>query len=153
MPRSHVRVVLGQPKIDNRFLACVKGEKSLEPKINVYVCQFNCLTVTVDVDEGVTPFMIQCRSRSTKGRPIEKKLLDEHGFCVGTAQSSFYPTGPKPSRIGDPKWEWYIPETNKGLSVGEAEHVKKGGLLLRPRTEREPVYHKEKTTMTDQKRT
>ena len=115
-----------------------------EPRINVYRCQYGCHTVTVDVDDGVTPFMIQCRSRSTPERPIKAKYLGEEGFCKGTAESSFYPRGPKPLHIGEPKWEWYKPTTPEVMSNAEFEHVKQGGLLLRPRTEREPVYHKDK---------
>ena len=40
-----------------------KEPENGDSKINVYVCQ-KCggLTVTVDVDEGVTPFMLGCRA-------------------------------------------------------------------------------------------
>ena len=77
--------------------------------INVYVCEYNCLTVTVDRDEGVTPFMIGCKSRSRKDRPIKADKLDSKGFCIGTARSSFYPKGPKPAHIPEPGWEWVLP--------------------------------------------
>lgn len=120
------------------------GNKHQEPRINVYVCEYNCLTVTVDVDEGVTPFMIKCRRRSTKERPLNPALTGADGECKGTARSSFYPKGPKPRHIGDPTHEWYKPDSLHGLSAAEIQHVRQGGLLLRPRTDRLPVYHKPK---------
>jgi len=30
-----------------------------------------------------------------------------------------------------PEYEWYKPDSLKGLNPGEKEHVRKGGLLLR----------------------
>lgn len=130
------------------------GEKDgREPLINVYKCEYNCLTVTVDVDEGVTPFMISCRSRSRPDRPLKPELTGADGFCIGTANSSFYPRGPKPPWISEPKWEWYLPNETELEAECAAEpesrnsiiaHVKNGGLMLRPRTNREPIYHKEK---------
>lgn len=113
------------------------------PKLNVYVCEYGCYTVTVDVDEGVTPFLIKCRKRSTLDRPIEAKYLGKDGECVGTARSSLYPRKPKPAHIPDPTHEWYKPESTKGLDDFERDHVQNGGLLLRRRTHREPVYHEE----------
>lgn len=112
------------------------------PRINVYVCEYGCHNVTVDVDEGVTPFFIKCLRKSTPDRPIQKKYLDENGECIGIARSTFYPSGPKPPHIPDPTHEWYRPESLDGLSKDEKEHVDQGGLLLRPRTEREPIYHR-----------
>jgi hypothetical protein len=106
-----------------------RKEKMKLPRINVYACQFGCKTVTVDVDVGVTPMFIQCRRKSTEDRPIKPEFLDEHGYCIGTASSCMYPKTPKPAHIKDPEWEWYLPE-------GEAS-----ALLLRPRTDKEPIYH------------
>ncbi len=83
--------------------------------INVYVCQ-ECrgLTVTIDRDEGVTPFMIGCHAGV--------------GKCDGTAYSSFYkPRMPH----GKPEWEWYKASPREARSLGEAEHIEKGGLMLR----------------------
>ncbi len=86
-----------------------KPKESMIGRVNVYVCEYNCLTVTVDRDEGVTPFMIGCKSRNRPERPIKADKLDSKGFCIGTARSSFYPKGPVPSHIGQPKWEWVLP--------------------------------------------
>lgn len=136
-----------------------------EPRINVYTCR-ECggHTVTVDVDEGVTPFMIRCRA----GKEVDaadagilryNQALEEYGIrirprptvkrgCHGMAYSSFYPRGPKPPHIGEPAWEWYKP-TDADLAAnyegdvleGMREHVGKGGLDLRRRTNRPAIMH------------
>lgn len=133
-----------------------------DPRINVYVCQ-KCggHTVTVDVDEGVTPFMIGCHAKETDVHPAEsgnkafEELLDrELGVriksknllkvkCDGMAESSFYPRGPRPPWIGEPKWEWYKPDPDEvsKMSRSAQEHVGKGGLLMRRRTERPAMNH------------
>lgn len=100
-----------------------------QPRENAYTCKAcGGVFVTVDVDHGVTPFGTVCNA----GRE-----------CHGMAYSSFYPRGPKPPELGEAQWEWYRPESYDGLSPGEAEHVRKGGLLLRARTDKEPIYHGE----------
>lgn len=112
------------------------------PMFNVYRCEFNCLTTTVDCDHGVTPFMIQCRRRSTPERPIAAMYLDEEGYCKGIAQSNFYPKVPKPAHIPDPSWEWVIPDAaEREANPDQNDHFDRGGLYLRPRSNREPVYH------------
>ena len=124
------------------------------PRLNVYVCEYNCLTVTVDVDEGVTPFMIGCRSRSRPDRPIKEEFLTKDGFCKGSANSRFYPKVPKPPHIKDPEWEWYKPTEleieaeivgNERQRENILEHWRRGGLFLRPRTDKQPIFHEEKT--------
>ena len=94
-------------------------------RINVYVCQ-KCgrFTVTLDIHEGVTPFMIRCRA---SGR---------EGDCNGEAFSSFYPkTRPIPSHIPPPAWEWFSPRGSEYHKLNEAmqHHVAQGGLDLRRR--------------------
>ena len=101
------------------------------PRENVYTCQVcHKFFVTVDVDDGVTPFMTECKEAG----------------CKGGAHSSFYPTGPRPPRIPAPTYEWYKPDAAEmaSLSGGVRQHVEQGGLLLRARTDREPVYHRAK---------
>jgi len=108
------------------------GDDMKEPRVNVYTCQkCGAYTVTVDVDYGVTPFMLKCRT--TEG-------------CEGFGHSSFYPTGPKPVRIPEPSWEWYKPSEQEAstLDPQTLDHVELGGLILRPRTQAEPVYHSER---------
>lgn len=111
-------------------------------RINCYLCEYGCNTTTVDVDRGVTPFMIQCRSRPRKGRPIEAKYLDAEGFCIGTATSSMYPKLPLPPHLVV-AWEWYLPSAEEiaqmpgdHRSYYDGQHLK-----LRERTDREPLYH------------
>ena len=88
-----------------------------EQKINAYDCAACGGTIiTVDIDDGVTPFMITCRAK-------EK--------CGGNMYSRFY------SRTGAllPGWEWYTPtdgEKSK-LDPYTLQHVNDGGLLLRQR--------------------
>lgn len=113
------------------------------PRENVYRCKYGCNTVTVDVAEGVTPFMIKCKAKARPDRPLVPELTGPDGECTGSAQSCFYPKAPRPAHIPSPTHEWYKPTDLAGLSDGEIEHVNRGGLLLRERTGTEPVYHKE----------
>lgn len=99
--------------------------KAAKPdRINVYTCG-TCggFTVTIDVHEGVTPFLLACRA---SGRP---------GDCGGMAESSFYPKGPIPTHIPPPQWEWYTPSEGeyRRLNRDMREHVDKGGLCIRKR--------------------
>ncbi len=87
---------------------------------NFYTCDAcGAVMVTVDVDEGTTPMLIDCRV----------------GVCKGLAQSGWY--APKPKMAGSATWEWYRPakKTTRGLSTEDRLHVSLGGLLLRPRSE------------------
>lgn len=85
-------------------------------QVNVYTCpKCKGRTVTIDADDGVTPFMINCRSVG--------------GCHEEMAESSFY-------RVDQnlvPTYEWYRPVGDElAMLKGEMrEHVDKGGLLLR----------------------
>jgi hypothetical protein len=99
------------------------------PRESVYRCE-KCASrfTTVDVDHGVTPFMTRCKVDG----------------CDGMAQSSMYPKAPRPSHVAAPSFEWYRPvhiDELADLSPATLDHLKRGGLLLRPRTDREPVKH------------
>lgn len=99
--------------------------KPCEPDmIHIYTCQ-KCgkHTVTVDIHEGVTPFMLRCRA---SGR---------EGDCDGMAESSFYLRGPKPAWIPEPGWEWFTPTGSEYHKLSEEmkDHVDMGGLDLRRR--------------------
>lgn len=87
-------------------------------KKNVYLCQ-KCGHgfVSIDVDEGVTPFMTGC-------------LRDG---CDGWAQSTFYRVDPMLKEI-PAALEWYRPTALDGLKHRVRLHVEKGGLISR-RTE------------------
>jgi hypothetical protein len=86
---------------------------------NFYTCDVcGTVMVTVDVDEGTTPMLTDCRA----------------GSCDGIAHSGWYE--PKPVGASTVKWEWYRPakKTTRGLSTEDKLHVSLGGLLLRPRS-------------------
>lgn len=84
-------------------------------KKNAYRCN-TCgqYIITIDVDEGVTPFAIGCRA--TEG-------------CDGFMYSGFY----RAPQYLVPSWEWHKPTTLDGLDPATREHVEKGGLILRMR--------------------
>lgn len=105
------------------------------PKINIYTCNTcNKKIVSVDVDDGVTPFTIGCTDRQ----------------CIGHAYSSFYPRRPKDmppnekptieGMLSLAEIEWYRPRV---LPKDFQDHFLKGGLDKRPRTNAKPVCHKD----------
>ena len=85
-------------------------------RVNSYRCD-TCGkdTVTIDRDEGVTPFILGCRV--TAG-------------CSGMGTSAMY----KPGEKRRPTHEWFSPneQERKRLSRGMLEHVIRGGLDIRP---------------------
>jgi hypothetical protein len=86
---------------------------SFQGKKNIYKCEAAHITVTIDRDEGVTPFMIKCPE------------------CGEYARSKMY--HPQ-CQFFDPKYEWYSPDTaeRETLPASSLEHVERGGLLIRP---------------------
>ncbi len=89
-------------------------------KINAYVCK-ECkgLTVTIEKVEGITPMFLGCRA---SGKEYD---------CNSMAVSMMYPPASIVIKLPKPKWEWYKPDSLKRLDVETADHVQKGGLLLR----------------------
>ena len=93
---------------------------------NAYFCK-NCrkVIITVDVDDGVTPAFIECI------------------YCKKEFAGSFMYQLPGCLHFQiEADLEWYKPdkkEYNK-LSKGEKDHVDKGGLLYRKRTNKKPIY-------------
>lgn len=85
----------------------------MKGKKNAYICQ-TCgkYTITIDRENGTTPFMIGCQA--TPG-------------CFGIAQSSFY----RVANDKTPTHEWYKPQLSTLTDPWERDHVSKGGLLLR----------------------
>jgi len=80
---------------------------------NGYTCQVCKKTiVTLDVDEGTTPFMLMCRA--TDG-------------CDGIMLSGFYTI---PQTLPH-QYEWFKPVSDTGYSPEMVEHLRKGGLDLR----------------------
>jgi hypothetical protein len=91
-----------------------------ETRKNIYTCPKGHHTVTVDVDDGVTPFMLRCRQKDDDGK---------HN-CTEMARSHMYRLTPIEQAM-EPEYEWFKPLSLKGLSREMKEHVKKGGLELR----------------------
>jgi len=94
---------------------------------NAYFCS-NCrkVTITVDIDEGVTPMFILCP------------------YCDRQATSFMYQL-PGCLAFGiQADYEWYRPseEEMKTLFKGEMNHVANGGLLKRRRTDAKPIILK-----------
>ena len=120
------------------------GDVKIKERMNLYICEYGCHNVTVDVDKGVTPFMIPCQFKGRPERPADPKKLGKDGKCVGLAKSCMYP------KVIDsrydypvPTHEWYRPCLSEyvNLSNEEKEHVRNGGLLMRERTERKPLIN------------
>lgn len=93
---------------DNVEAIGFKGKK------NIYTCD-KCKghVVTVDVDRGVTPFMIEC-----------KATLD----CKGMMKSSMYRVFDQDMRAD---YEWYRPSAIEVVKPHLRHHIEQGGLLLR----------------------
>lgn len=81
-------------------------------KKNVYVCSRVHKTVTVDVDDGVTPAQIQCTRAG----------------CNQMARSSYYQVEQQGLVATH---EFYRPKSMTGLTDTEIAYVKNGGLLMR----------------------
>lgn len=91
---------------------------SFQGKKNVYLCtKCGHGFVSIDVDEGVTPFMTGCLRTG----------------CDGWAQSTFYRVDPMLKEV-PAALEWYRP-TDEGelakLKHSVRLHVDKGGLISR----------------------
>ena len=87
---------------------------------NVYVCQ-TCgrKIVTLDIDEGVTPFMLTtCRAKEG---------------CKGKMQSRFYAV----DQTLPVHYVWYMPKDLQGFNKYTLEHIRKGGLVMRKATSEE----------------
>lgn len=115
----------------------------IKERLNLYVCEHGCHNITVDVDKGVTPFMIPCQFKGRPDRPANPALMKD-GKCIGLAKSSMYPRELPPEvPYPVPTHEWYKPEGAEydALQGGAKEHVDNGGLLLRERTDKLPIYH------------
>ena len=104
---------------------------------NAYVCQ-KCryVTLTVHIDEGVTPMFLNCR----KPGGIDA--------CDGTAVSFMYnlpgSLALSPDDKLNPTHEWYKPGPDQKLSDFEKDHVDNGGVLLRDRTDAAPILKERK---------
>jgi len=101
---------------------------------NAYFCpECRKVTITVDVDPGVTPMFIKCPHFEISFASsfmyqvlgcMAIKYSPNHGCMV-----------PFPA-----DYEWYKPDKKQKLSADEKDHVDQGGLLMRKRTNKEPIY-------------
>lgn len=101
-----------------------RGQAAFTGRENVYTCE-DCRgwIVTIDRDPGVTPMFLGCRvPQPTTSEPP----------CQGRMVSAGYPKGPKPPQYGPATWEWFRPDTVKGMEPAMARHIMDGGLELRP---------------------
>lgn len=80
-------------------------------KINEYICPDGHKIVTINTDEGVTPFILQCR----------------HVGCNKSAKSQMHLV----DQEQEPTHEWVRPIDLEELSEWDREHVEMGGLLLK----------------------
>lgn len=85
---------------------------SFKDKINVYTCPVGHQTITIDRDQGTTPFMMGCK----------------HEGCKQMAQSCMYNNAVQSLT---PEYEWYKPLDIKKVPKHFVEHVNMGGLLIR----------------------
>lgn len=82
-------------------------------KKNIYTCEgCGAHIVTVDVDDGTTPYLTPCTETSGCGRLM---------------RSSLY----RVDQNMKPSHEWYRPSSTAEFSQHTRDHVEKGGLLLR----------------------
>ena len=88
-------------------------------KKNCYTCQ-KCggRTTTLDIDEGVTPFAIQCKAKEG---------------CKGMMYSCFYQI----DQTIPVNYVWYMPKDLQGFNQYTLEHIRKGGLVMRKATSEE----------------
>lgn len=93
--------------------------EGFQGKKNKYTCDVcGGAVVTIDIDEGVTPFMLPCYA--TKD-------------CGGTMTSGFYAA----RDLGEPQYEWRkpTPKQYRRMSPAMKDHVDRGGLELYPATQ------------------
>lgn len=91
---------------------------TLVGKKNIYFCsECGHGFVTVDRDNGVTPFMTTC----------------DRAPCAAAAYSFFYRAPQEMLKNIEPAYEWYRPseEDLAGKSDQVKDHVARGGLLMR----------------------
>jgi hypothetical protein len=104
------------------------GPKPAKPdRVNVYTCaDCGTETVTIDIHEGVTPFMLH--------RPWAQHVEG----CDGHAYSSFYQ--PRPGH-GPPTIEWYRASEDEAHRAGPAmyQHHAQGGLFIRRQADAAPA--------------
>lgn len=118
-----------RPSLQEKVMAYVVGlTDSREGRDhNAYVCgTCGAAFHTIDAHPGVTP------------SSLSHATLQPGTRCEGRCVSQGYPAGAIPTSLGEPSHEWYRPSTTEldGCSPQVADHVRRGGLLLRRAGER-----------------
>ena len=99
---------------------------------NAYFCPAcHHVTITVDVDSGTTPMFISCPSCNSSATSFFFNIPGCMRFTFSTGKAEILPAD----------FEWYKPKSLRKLSKSEREYVKAGGLLMRKRTDAEPIMY------------
>lgn len=95
--------------------------------VNAYKCPVcGLVTVTIDVDPGVTPMFLGCRR--TPG-------------CTGFGESAMYPETDPPAELFEHlAWAWVLPPVGTVLDGRIVEHIHRCGLHLEPYTGQPSAY-------------
>jgi hypothetical protein len=98
-------------------------------KVNCYICD-TCgkSIVTVEYDDGVTPFFLGCNRVSLFG--------DCNGLCRASMYSN--PQNLIPTAL------WYRKKDDEPMNPGERQHHENGGLFFRELTEEEIIGYVKK---------
>lgn len=98
-------------------------------KVNCYICD-TCgkAIVTIEYDEGVTPFMLGCNR------------VSPFGDCNGMCKSSFYsnPQNLIPTSI------WYRKKDDEPMTTAQRKYHENGGLCFRELTQEEIIDYVKK---------
>lgn len=108
---------------------------------NAYFCK-ECrkVTITVDIDKGVTPSFIVCPH-------CKKAMASSFMYQIpGCMYFGEFKNGQMTILPAD--YEWYKPDEKQTLmlSKSEAQHVFNGGLLMRKRTDKQAIMFEIKST-------
>ena len=111
----------------------------MKPRLNAYTCKKCKVTViTIDKDEGVTPFMISCLTKIDKMSSLVEYPKNRREKCNGDMYSHFYTVPP----FVTPLFEWFKPDIDaldkryfpvivKLYNKDMQDYIKNGGLDLR----------------------
>ena len=117
------------------------------PRVNIWVCEHECETITVDVAEGISPTQVRCKQHPKK---INPKHLDENGQCKGKAISANYPTDYALDYLENIKYEMDLPTPEDITAmIKEAPHLEEQikkyfdgtKLVMKPRTKKPMLFH------------
>jgi hypothetical protein len=98
-------------------------KEDLTGRINGWTCDIcGVVRYVVHIHHGVTPMFLSCKE----------------ALCKGMGISIMYPDPPAPQHVIESvQWEWFQPTKSrlKHMTPEMQEHIKRGGLDLRPLTD------------------